>query len=247
MFNVFRMRAKAAKLALLTASALSFALVGAAANAAPTITNGNFSSSATDSFIVGFGPLSGWTVSPVTSGVNCIDVGGLSDICGAAYNSPATTVWKNPGVAPGGGNAFVSDVEMAETLSQTVSGLTVGTSYAITFAQASSYIFAAGGASTEDWAVSLGGTTVSSPTMVTPSDGGTPWNLVTVDFTATSASETLSFLAQGTPVGGPPTAFLGDVSIAVAVPEPAAAAIFGLSVLGLLGLYKTRSRISSAI
>ncbi len=251
MINLLKASSKAStalrSAAVLSLTALSMCVVGASANAAPMITNGTFTSSATDSFLLGNGSsVSGWSLTNPTSSVNCLDVGGLSDICGTSYNS-GEKVWVNPGVSPAGGNAFVSVAGVALPLSQTVSGLTVGTTYAVSFYQAASEVYADGAVTTESWAVSLDGSTVSSPTMSTPFEGGTPWQQVTVDFTANSASETLSFLAHGAPLGGPPTAFLSGVSIAVAAPEPSAAALFGLSVIALLGLYKTRSRSSAAI
>jgi hypothetical protein len=78
-----------------------------------------------------------------------------------------------------------------------------------------------------------GGTTHTSPTMSLPSAGntgtqttttGSPkvngWQQDSFAFTATSATERLSFLAKGTPNGKPPFALLSGVS-ASKIPEPA--------------------------
>jgi hypothetical protein len=55
------------------------------------------------------------------------------------------------------------------------------------------------------------------------------WQLMNFNFVAHATSQTLSFLAVGTPVGNlPPVAFLDGVSL-TAVPEPA---VWGLMIVG---------------
>ena len=88
------------------------------------------------------------------------------------------------------------------------------------------------GATTEQWLVSLGGQTIDTPVIANASQGFTGWMSESMKFTATGSSETLSFLAAGTPNGSPPFSLLDGVSLS-AVPEPAA---WSLMLIGLGGL-----------
>ena len=60
-----------------------------------------------------------------------------------------------------------------------------------------------------------------------------PWESQTLIFKATGVTETLRFLAKGSPDGLPPFVLLDGVSIQ-AVPEPGTLALVGVSLLGLL-------------
>ncbi len=82
--------------------------------------------------------------------------------------------------------------------------------------------------------VSLGGQSFTTSSIAVASGGFSGWMTQTFTFTATGASEALTFLAQGTPTGLPPIAALDGVSL-VAVPEPGSIALFAAG-LGLLGL-----------
>jgi hypothetical protein len=61
----------------------------------------------------------------------------------------------------------------------------------------------------------------------------------TFTFTATSSSEVLSFFAQGTPNGDPPTALLDGVSLAY-IPEPDSWALIIVGVAGLGAAARSR-------
>jgi hypothetical protein len=100
---------------------------------------------------------------------------------------------------------------------QTINGLIVGETYALEFYQAAAQQNGVAAATTEQWQVSLGGDTQNSSRMSIPGGGFWSWSVQTMDFTATSPSEVLNFMALGT--GVPPVALLADVSLN-AVPEP---------------------------
>jgi hypothetical protein len=166
-------------------------------------------------------------------------------MCGTGYLYPtghAASFNVDPGSPPGGTNYIVSDANpvASEAINQTLSGLTVGARYTVSFDQGSASEYGDNDSSQENWQVSLGGQTQTSALMSTAADSATPWAEQTLSFTATAASETLQFLAVEPQVGGPPLALLANVD--VEVPEPASVALVGVSVLamGLLGICKTR-------
>ena len=86
--------------------------------------------------------------------------------------------------------------------------------------------------------MSLGNSTQLSSLVTLPQGGVSPWQQQVLTFTASAASEVLSFLAKGTPNGEPPISFLDGVSMTV-VPEPASLALLGA---GLVGFGMTRQR-----
>jgi Protein of unknown function (DUF642)/PEP-CTERM motif len=153
--------------------------------------------------------------------------------------------------APPGATAFVgldgdqqldgSGRQVQSSISQTVNGLVAGDTYAVTFDWAGAQMQSRTGATTESLAVSLGGQTLDTTTLDNASEGFTGWNTATLDFTATSSSEVLSFLSVGTPSSLPPMALLTNVSMNT-VPEPASLALFGGGLLALGALVVTRRR-----
>ena len=82
----------------------------------------------------------------------------------------------------------------SEGISQTISGLTIGKQYNVTFSQA---LVLHWGRSSGQVDVTFCGSTLSSPTIAVPaSEGITSWSTVTIGpFTATATSETLAFTA----------------------------------------------------
>jgi hypothetical protein len=142
------------------------------------------------------------------------------------------TLWAAT-ASPNGGNFLGSDPDynpsnthsatggVGGAVFQTINGLTIGDTYAVTFYQAGAQQHGFSGITTESWQVSLGAQTKDSPTLTNASEGFTGWSSDTLDFTATSTSEVLSFLAEGTGGSGePPFALLDGVSL-TQVPEPA--------------------------
>ena len=74
--------------------------------------------------------------------------------------------------------------------------------------------------------------------MDNPSRSFTAWNAQTMQFTASAASEVLTFMALGTPGGEPPVVLLVNVSLIQGVPEPASLALIGGALLCLVGARK---------
>ncbi len=143
--------------------------------------------------------------------------------------------------SPDGGNFVAEDgnAELNTAFSQQIAGLRPGVDYALTFYQAASQQIGLGGATTEQWQVSLGGETEDSTLMHNPSESFTPWTEQTLIFTASSTSEALTFLALGSPQGLPPIALLDGVSL-TEVPEPAFLAVAGIGLVGVFALGRRR-------
>lgn len=132
---------------------------------------------------------------------------------------------------PGGGNILAADgAYETGAINQVVSGLTVNQTYALTFYYAAAQQQAYTGNTTETWTVSLGtGTTPPSgttPTINLGSEDFSGWFQATMYFQASATTETLSFLASGTPTGEPPFSLLADVDLEV-VPDYSNWAVFG--------------------
>ncbi len=142
----------------------------------------------------------------------------------------------------GGGNvvALDGDASYASSISQMISGLSVGDRYSVTFMQAAAQQNSTTGATTEQWKVSLNGSVQYSTLMHNASQGVVGWNAQTLNFIATAANETLTFFAVGTPSGAgePPVVLLADVGF-TDIPEPASLALLGA---GILGAYIVRRR-----
>jgi len=128
---------------------------------------------------------------------------------------------------------------------QTITGLTSGANYSVTFDMAAGQQSTATSATTEYFDVYFGTTSTSTETATAtinnPQDSFTPWSLVTMNFTANSSTQILEFLAGGGPVSDPPMVFLADVTF-TQTPEPSAIALMGAGVLGLLAVRRRRKK-----
>ncbi len=124
------------------------------------------------------------------------------------------------------------------SISQVLNNLTVGANYLVSFYWAAGQLQSESGATTEQVLVSLGNQSQATQVVSNASQSSTPWTQQSFIFQATSATETLTFLAQGTPTGLPPMVALDGVSM-VDVPEPMSIAVFSAG-LGLLTLVRQR-------
>lgn len=149
---------------------------------------------------------------------------------------------------PGGGNFLANDGDFdSGTVSQTITGLTVGAKAVLTFWWAAGVQNGFTLPNTENWDVCLNtsGTCTSSTagmqstpqyTLTTVAFSG--WMEETLTFIPTSTTEVLSFLAVGT--GQPPFLLLTDVSLTM--PEPGTLAVMLSGLFGLAIVVRRRRR-----
>ena len=142
------------------------------------------------------------------------------------------------GVTGGNFLAIDGDTTYNASISQTIGGLTIGQAYVLQFWQAAAQQNGTTGVQTEKWQVTFGGQTLTSTVMNNPTGGFQDWNQQTMIFTATAVSQALTFLALGTPNGGPPVVLLDGVTLVT--PEPGTFALFGGGMLALLAVKKKR-------
>ena len=224
--------------------------------AAQSLNNGSFSTAppggAPESFSGGTSfsntaDVPSWTVQNA-SGNN----GGVFG-CVASASAFCFGGYTSVGASPDGGNYLGLETangtqSTSAEIYQTITGLTNGTKYAVTFYQA--VVTDNSSTAADNWLVYLssagaaGGTAVASTVMNT--NCGTTsvgWAAQTAIFTATAGSETLTFLAQDTttPLGGPPIALLDGIKIAQ-VPEPASVALLCLGFGGVAAMRRRRAR-----
>jgi hypothetical protein len=230
----------------LITSFLAALAAASSAQATQFVTNGSFSSLTVGLGLIGTrssnNNATGWS----TSGYNIVFNNATTQLSTVALwdasNGGANT-WD--GTAPGGVNFVAMDGDFETSpISQTITGLTVGKSYTLSFDYAFSQQKTYNGATLQNISASFGGTSIftSSPDYALPSHGFSGWSVETLNVTATSTSEVLSFLAHGNlPV--PPFALLTGVSLTGAVPEPASWAmmIVGLGAIG--AAVRRRSRL----
>jgi hypothetical protein len=249
------------------ATAAFVAVLGAAGTAAADnlVQNGDFTSltgGPANNFIgyAGYPQLTNWSYDAAPRPNAAVyTFAGADSFPGAQQGPNASFPLYGPGTGysngfvapPGGGNILASDGEplYQGTINQIISGLTRGDTYKLQFVWAGNEFLDSSsltynGPLTIDWQVSLGAQTFTTPTATYAAHGFTGWMTQTFFYTATSTSETLSFLAQGTPDGLPPTALLAGVSLDV--PEPASWSLVMLGVAGLGAFARKRRRAAAA-
>lgn len=241
---------------------IAAALAAAPAAAVNLVSNGSFESSAyivstefgVDVFNVGvFQGVTDWTAT-LPGGISFYYIGANASTVGVVdrFNDPNDMLAASyPGASPDGGNFIGFDADFVgdapptfgpynSPFVQTINNLTVGGTYQVDFFWAATQLQNRVGATTNRLEVSFGGTSQSTATVNVASQGFVGWTAESFRFTAANTSETLQFLAFGTPAGLPPFTLLDGVSL-TAVPEPAT---WGLMIagFGLVGAAARRRR-----
>ena len=248
-------------------SGLAGCLILAAAYATPALSapnlvvNGDFETLSNPGVSSEFGDrytsqqVTGWT----TNGYNYVFLPGKADTTGGAGeygnlqlygpNNGGTSCTPGPclpATSPTGGNYVAADGAFGVgAINQTVTGLTVGAGYLLTFYWAAAQQSGFSGVTTENWTVSFGSSNYQTATVTNPDKGFTPWRQERVAFVASSTSQVLSFLAAGTPSGQPPFSLLDGVSLTLA-PEPATWLVMIVGIGGIVAFTRRRRTASAA-
>jgi Protein of unknown function (DUF642)/PEP-CTERM motif len=199
------------------------------------VVNGTFASppeaASFGTFPAGSTAITGWTV---VNGVNTPS-GGSVDLLGTFLTPP-----------PGGGQTVDLDGTAstpggpaAGGLEQTITGLTIGTSYTLSFYYSNNYQT---GGITPSAMVSIGGlsTDISHDSSTGPSNPN--YTFFSSTFIATGSSDLLSFLSLD-PAADQFGIVIGNVQInPTVVPEPASIAMLGLGLLAVGGVSRLRRR-----
>jgi hypothetical protein len=189
--------------------------------------------------------LAGWNSAPSNTGD-----GGYNFVLSNASAGTSTSIkqLKNYTASANGGNVFASDAQYGPgLLSQTINDLSVGASYLLTFDYAVGQQAGFSGANLNNfWQVSFGDTTLNTAALTIADGEFSGWKTASMAFTATSASQMLSFLAKGGSAGAPPFLLLDGVSMNAnantsAVPEPSTISLL-LGGIGLAGFLARRRR-----
>lgn len=247
--------------------ALSTLAVSAKAN---LIINGDFqaytggfsgaASQINDTGTGGYTLLTGWSAGPGSSGLlGFLFTSGAADTTGAhdvRFND--TFLLWGPGVnggsvanglpatSPNGGNYVALDsapTYRGSGISQTLTGLTAGANYAVSFYWAATQQHGFDGDTTDSVQVSFGSQTQTTATVNNPSHGFSGWMSATFNFTADSTTDVINFLSLGGPDGLPPFVLLDGVSVNATTPEPGSLTLVFGGLLSGLGLLRWKRRL----
>jgi hypothetical protein len=250
---------------------------GSTITACPTVAagNGGFAFGDTPTGLGNY--LQGWNMINANN-LHCVVTSPSNDnnLCGTGWTggSQNLQLYAIAPASPAGGNYVIMDADSVHdyngTIYQTATGLTPGKTYVLTFYQAAGQQTNNQGSATDWWSVDVngklnaggtaitGGTTFGSQTqnsifwrdqsvLTTPD---TPvWQQISYAFTATKASEIISFtsssLMSNTTNGVPPYLFLDGVTLQLS-PEPSSIFLTALGVIGLLMIRKRMVKRAAA-
>lgn len=226
------------------------------------VTNGGF-----DQLTNGYGQIGyntnavGWTaLSPNGQNYSFVFNSTNAQTGGAPGQYGNLTLWgpangSNNGLtaSPTGGNFYAADGAFQQgILTQQINDLIIGQSYSLSFNWAGAQQTGFDGPTTESWYYGLADQFQNqTSTLNNANHGFTGWQTQTYNFVATKTSDTLYFLAQGTPSGQPPFSLLDSVSLTgpygtvSAAPDPATWMLM-LGGFGLVGFGMRRRRDSGA-
>jgi hypothetical protein len=226
-------------------TAVALLMAAHAARADNLVVNGGFETTTSGNGQLGYTTVAAsWT----STGYNFLFAPGTADTTGAIGVDGPLYLWGTGnggndvlGVSPNGGNFIASDpVYESGPISQTITGLTAGDTYAVNFYYGGAQQSGFTGPTTEGWDVTLGTTTQDTPILDNGSHDFTGWYPETFDYTATSTSEVLKFMAVGTPNGEPPFALLDGVSMTQVTPEPGTLPLFFTGLIGGLAVFGSK-------
>ena len=281
MYGTIRIFASSAQLARKAAvigiSASALLMLATSAQATNLVLNGSFENNGGPGQ-VGFNTtLTDWSTTAPGSSYAFVYAPGTAD--GTSGPAPTGQYGQNPLWGPNNGSAnglpatspdggyFVAldgDFQVA-ALSQTITGLTPGDTYAVSFYWAASQQFGFNGPTVQAMNVCLGSSAPTYNNGTQPLSGGanapsnidcpgsgastanidlashafSGWQSDTVDLTANSTSDVLSFLAYGN-LQVPPFALLDGVSMTDVTPEPATLPLLLTGLMGGLGVLRSK-------
>ena len=160
---------------------------------------------------------------------------------------------------PSGAGTFIgldgsTTPDVQGSISQGLTGLSIGGTYQVSFDWAGAQMQFKNGATTDSLAVSLGSQSKDLTALKNGSEGFTGWHPASLDFVASRSSETLTFLAVGSPSGLRAFSLLTDVSVtevptnvSAQAPEPGSLALLGGGLIGLGLVLSRRRKAANAI
>lgn len=242
--------------AVLATFAMASVIGTAHATPVQLVTNGSFEVNGGTGELGYNTSATGWTSSSTTA-YNFIFAPGTADVPPGAIGTLGGVQIYGPGdsspdngfkLSPDGGyfvalNSDINNKDNAFTtgpISQTLTGLTAGKQYTVSFYWAAAQQFGFLGATTEQLIVGFGAQTKKTPVLDNPEGGFTGWDSQSFTFTADGPSDVLSFLGDGNPVGTPPFALLDGVSVVATTPEPTSLALMLTGFAGVGGMVRSR-------